>query len=78
MESKINKVIKLETGDKYVVLRQAIYKNEIYYIACKLNKEGKPNSSEISFFHEINDGKEKVEIVTDIELIKYLYSYMQF
>ena len=79
MESKINKVIKLETGDKYVILKQAVYKNEVYYIAAKLDKEEKPLATELVFFHEVVlDFKQKVEEVTDIELIKYLYSYMQF
>lgn len=79
MESKVNKVIKLETGYKYVVLRQAVYKNEIYYIAAKLDKEDNPLATELAFFHEvIFEDKQKVEEVSDTELIKYLYSYMQF
>ena len=79
MDSKIHQVIKLETGSKYVILRQAIYKNDNYYIASKLDKFGKPLADELAFFHElIVDGKLKVEEVNDTELIKYLYSYMQF
>jgi len=79
MESKVNKVIKLETGDKYVILRQAVYKNEVYYIAAKLDKDENPLANDISFFHEVVfDGKEKVEQINDGDLIKYLYSYMQF
>lgn len=79
MESKVNKVIKLETGNKYVVLKQAVYKNEVYYIAAKLDKDGNPLATELVFFHEvIFDDKQRVEEVTGTELIKYLYSYMQF
>ena len=79
MESRINKVIKLETGNKYVILKQAIYKNENYYIASKLDKDNNPLASELAFFHELLfDGQLKVEEVTNTELIKYLYSYMQF
>ena len=79
MESKVNKVIKLETGMKYVVLKQAVYKNEIYDIAVKLDENDNPNPLELSFFHEVViDDKQKVEEVTDTELMKYLYSYMQF
>jgi len=79
MESKINKVIKLETGDKYVILRQAIYKNEVYYIAAKLDNEDNPNVCDLFFFREVKlDGKEKVEKINDVDLIKYLYSYMKF
>lgn len=79
MESKINKVVKLETGDKYVILKQAVYKNENYYIASKLDKDDKPLADEIVFFHELMFEDElKFEEVDDTELIKYLYSYMQF
>ena len=79
LESKVNKIIKLETGMKYVVLKQAVYKNETYYIAVKLDKDENPISTEISFFHEVMfDNKPKVEEITDTDLIKYLYSYMQF
>lgn len=79
MESKIHQVVKLETGNKYVILKQAIYKNENYYIAAKLDKDNNPLANELAFFHElVFDGKLKVEEVTDVELINYLYSYMQF
>ena len=79
MENRIHKIIKLETGQKYVILKQAIYKNDNYYIASKLDKDSKPLADELVFFHELLfDGKLKVEEVTDVELIKYLYSYMQF
>ena len=78
MENRIHKVIKLETGLKYVILKQAVYKNNNYYIAAKLDKEENPISNDIAFFHEINGNKLQIEEVTDTDLIKYLYSYMQF
>lgn len=77
--NKVNQVIKLEDGTKYVVLKQAVYKNENYYIASKLDENDNPLADELKFFHQLMfDGKMKVEDVTNIELIKYLYSYMQF
>lgn len=79
MNSKINEVIKLETGKKYVILKHAVYKEENYYIASLLDKNMNPIPDELAFFHEIIfDNKLKVEEVTNIELIKHLYSYMQF
>lgn len=79
MDNKIHQVIKLETGNRYIILRQAIYKNDNYYIASKLDKYDNPLADELAFFHElVVDGKLKVEEVTNTELIKYLYSYMQF
>ena len=79
MENRIYKTIKLETGSQYVILRQAIYKGENYYIASKLDEFNNPLPNEISFFHEvIVDGKTSIEVLSDPDLIKYLYSYMQF
>ena len=42
MNSKINEVIKLETGKKYVILKHAVYKEENYYIASLLDKNMNP------------------------------------
>lgn len=79
MEMKVNKVMKLENGENYVILKHAIYKEENYYIAAKLDKNNNPLHDELKFYHQLlfND-KLKVEEVNNIELIKYLYSYMQF
>lgn len=79
MEMKVNKVMKLENGENYIILKHAIYKDENYYIAAKLDKDKNPLSNELKFFHQLvfND-KLKVEEVNNIELIKFLYSYMQF
>ena len=78
MENRIHKVINLSDGLKYVILKQAFYKNENYYIASKLDENDNPLSNDVAFFREINSDKLRVEPVTDTGLIKYLYSYMQF
>ena len=79
MENRIYKVLKLETGNKYVVLKQAVYRGSNYYIASKLDEFDNPIADDVSFFKEVDvDGKTNVESLTDPELIKYLYSYMQF
>ena len=78
MDSKINQVIKLDDGNKYVILKQAIYKNDNYYIASKLDLYNNPLADEIFFFHQIEmDGQLKLEEVTNQELMKYLYNYMK-
>ncbi len=79
MENRIHKVLKLETGSKYVILKQAVYKGDNYYIASKLDEYELPMSSDVKFFHEVVvDNKVNIEVLTDSNFIKYLYSYMQF
>jgi len=76
--SRVNQVIKLDNGNSYVILKQAIYKNDNYYIASKLDLNNNPIAEELSFFREFTlDNDLKLEEITDIELMNYLYSYMK-
>ena len=78
MENRVNQVVSLDNGEDYVILKQAIYKGDSFYITSKL-VDNIPSTSDFTFFHQIEtDGKLKLEKVTDMELIKYLYSYMKF
>lgn len=78
MGNRVNQVVSLDNGEDYVILKQAIYKGDSFYIASKLI-DNIPSSSDLTFFHQIEtDDKLKLEKVTDMELIKYLYAYMQF
>ena len=78
MNSTVNLMFKLDNGIKYVILKQAIYKNEDYYIASKLDHHNNPIADDITFFHQIDfNGQVKMEEVTDIKLMKFLYNYMQ-
>jgi len=77
--SRINQVVKLDNGNSYVILKQAVYQDNNYYIASRLDLNNNPMPEELSFFHEVNENDNfKLEEVTDVQLIKYLYSYMKF
>ena len=39
MENRINKIMELADGNKYIIMKQAIYKNENYYIAIKITED---------------------------------------
>ena len=78
LENRIHKVIKLDTGFDYIILKQAFYKNDNYYIAVKLDANENPLPDDLVFFHEMSGDKPTVEEVTDKHLMQYLYSYMQF
>lgn len=76
--SRINQAIKLDNGNSYVILKQVVYKNENYYLASKLDLNNNPIAEELVFFHEFNvDDVLKIEEVTDVELMNYLYTYMK-
>lgn len=78
MNNRINQVVQLDDGNKYVILRQVVYKNESYYIASKIDEKNNPSPDEISFFHQIEvTGQLKLEEVTNNELMQYLYNYMK-
>lgn len=78
MENRVNQVVNLANGDSYIILKQAIYKNDSYFIASKLGKDNKPMSNNITFFRQIiSDNHIKLEEVNDVVLRQYLYTYMK-
>ena len=65
MENRINQVMALANGEKYVILRQAIYEDE------------KEVTEEFELLHEFEqDGQKVVEAVTDIELAETIFEYV--
>ena len=80
MENRINKIMELADGNKYIVVKQAIYKNENYYVAAKINEEetdvldiDKVSEENIKVFHEVvYENEPSVEDVTDPELLKLI------
>lgn len=82
MENRINQIMELADGNKYIVLKQAIYKNENYYVVSKVNEEETDimdinEEGNIRVLHEfINDGKPSVEDVTDKDLFKLIIKYV--
>lgn len=83
MENRINKIMGLSDGNKYIVIKQAIYKNESYYIAAKINEEetdiediSNINEGNLRVLHEFNgEGQATVETVTDPDLFKLIIKY---
>lgn len=78
MENRINQVVKLDNGNNYVIIKQAIYKNDSYFLVSKLDSMNNPMPDELVFFHQVDlNGQLKLEEVTDLNLIQYLYQYMK-
>lgn len=83
MENRINKIMELADGNKYIVIKQAIYKNENYYVAVRVNEEETDtldieNAKEnIKVLHELMyEGQAAVEEVTDPDLFKLIIKYV--
>lgn len=84
MENRINKIMELADGNKYIIMKQAIYKNENYYVAIKITEDETDiedieeiESENLKVFHEINfEGQLSAEEVTDPELFKLIVKYV--
>ncbi len=58
MVNNIGKVFVLDSGDKYIVSKQAIYKNDNYYVVLKLSEDGEEITDDIKFIKEVKENDE--------------------
>lgn len=73
MINKINKIITLDDGSKYMVMDQGYYDHVSYLYVSKLDQEGNLTDT-LSIFEEKED---TVTIVKDNELLKKLAEYFR-
>ena len=73
MINKIDKIITLDDGSKYMVMDQGYYDHVSYLYFSKLDQEGKLTDT-LSIFEEKED---TVTIVNDNELLKKLAEYFR-
>lgn len=77
MENKIGQVMCLANGKKYVVMKQAVYKGNNYFVAALLTEDEEDVLDEIEFFQSIEvDGKESVQKVKDKNLIELISKHV--
>ncbi len=77
MENRINQVMELENGKKYVVIKQAVYKGHNYYVSARLTDDEEDVLDEFIIFEEVEyDGKKSVLEVKDAELYKLIAKYV--
>lgn len=73
MENLTNQVLTLANDKSYLVLRQAAYKGNVYYLAAEVTPDGEDFTNEFVFFERFeNDGKFNVKRVTDNEVLTVL------
>ena len=77
MENRINQVMTLGNGEKYLILRQAIYEDENYYVCVKTTDDAQEVTDSYELLHEfLNDGVKVVEAVTDLDLAQTIFEYV--
>ena len=74
MENITNKVLKLENGKNYFVLRQAVYKGVTYFLGAELDSTEEDFTNEFIFLEKVEkpDGSFVVKVVTDKAIIDVL------
>ena len=70
MEIKVNTIITLENGEKYVVLNETMYQNNKYYLVMGMDDNKEVIQSKVAIFEQVKINEEVyVEKVNDSKLI---------
>ena len=78
MNNRINKIFVLDDNKKYLVINQAMYKNESYLLLNEVNEEENEILTDVMIVREVAepDGAMSVEIVKDPKLLQLLAKYL--
>lgn len=78
MENKINKIMHLKNGAKYLILNQAIYQGKNYYFAVRVSDDEEDIIDEFQMLsEEVRDGKMYISTVKDPDTLKLLVEYLE-
>ena len=78
MEIKVNTIITLENGEKYVVLNETMYQNNKYYLVMGMDENKEVIQSKVAIFEQVKINEEVyVEKVNDSKLIIELTSLLK-
>lgn len=76
MTNRINKVMRLANNEKYIIMKQAVYRDENYYLANKLTDDEEDTLDEFKLFKEVEyEGKPSVLEVTDPKIFELVMKY---
>lgn len=77
MENRINQIFELADGNKYIVMKQAVYKGENYYVTAKLNEEENEPLEEFTVFKQVEYNNQPcMTIVEDPALVELVCKYV--
>ena len=69
--------MELANKEKYLVLKQAIYKEKTYYIAIKITDDEENITEKVVVFEQVDvDGQESVQKVSDPSLATLVCKYV--
>lgn len=78
MENRINKIMTLKDGKKYIVLNQAIYKETNYFFVVRITEDESDVTDEFRIIEEVlKDGKRYIRNVEDQKMIGLLSKYLR-
>ena len=78
MENRINKIMTLTDGKKYIILNQAIYKETNYFFVVRLSEDLTNIEEEFRIIEEVKkDDKRYIRDVKDEKMIQLLSKYLQ-
>lgn len=77
MENRINQIMVLSENLKYVIMKQATYKNDTYFVAARITDDEEDVLEEFVVFKEVSYNNQiGVQEVKDKELIKLICKYV--
>jgi len=77
MENRINSVLELVNGEKYVVINQAVYQDKNYFLVGKTTDNAEDLTGEIKVVEEvIKDNTLGIRLVKDPKLLDLLIKYL--
>ena len=78
MENRINKIMTLTDGKKYIILNQAIYKETNYFFVVRVSEDLTNIAEEFRIIEEVKkDDKRYIRDVKDEKMIQLLSKYLQ-
>lgn len=76
MENRINSILELDNGEKYVVLNQAVYQDRNYYLVAQVTDDEQDIRGEVKICEEVmQDGVLAIRLVKDTKLVELLAKY---
>ncbi|MCI8588446.1 MAG: hypothetical protein HFG40_02210 [Bacilli bacterium] len=78
MENKINHILTLQDGTKFLVINQVIFREKNYYFVAKVTEDESDITGEYRIVEETKDGdRVYLSTVQDAETVRMLAEYLE-
>nr|MBP3259127.1 hypothetical protein [Bacilli bacterium] len=75
MENRINQIITTDNGNKYMILHQAIYEGQNYFVCCGVEADDDLNDN-FYLFKEVKGNTTSIELVEDEAMAKFILEHL--